>query len=120
MMGRLNALSASIVNGGPVGTSTGSSATISTYQTVSPSVGLVARDFTFRLGAAPGAGASRDMEFVVGSGATVLCMISGAATSCTAPGPLGLPASSTFSVQTLPHSSPAAADLSFGYLLTRP
>jgi hypothetical protein len=121
MTGRVNTLSASIVNGGPpVGTSTGTSALVSTYQTVSPSVALVARDFTFRLSAPPGTGASRDMEFVVGSGATVMCTISGSATSCTAPGPVSLPAGTTFSVQTEPHSSPAAADLSFGYLLTTP
>src|SRR5262249_14614076 len=109
------------VNGGPpVGTSTATSASIATYQTVSPSVALVARGFTFRLSAAPGAGASRDMEFVVDSGATVLCTISGTAKSCTAPGPVSLPASTPFSVQTDPHGSPAAADLSFGYLLTTP
>jgi hypothetical protein len=121
MTGRLDTLSPSIINGGPpVGTSTGTSATVSTYQTVSPSVGLVARDFTFRLSAAPGAGTSRDMEFVVGSGATVMCTISGSATSCTAPGPVSLPASTSFSVQTEPHNSPAAADLSFGYVLTTP
>jgi hypothetical protein len=121
MTGRLDALSASIVNGGPpVGTSTGTSALIGTYQTVSPSVDLVARDFTFRLSAPPGAGASREMHFVVGSGATVMCTISGSAMSCTAPGPISLPASTPFSVQTIPHSSPAAADLSFGYVLTTP
>jgi hypothetical protein len=121
MTGRLNTLSASVINGGPpVGTSTGTSASIVTYQTVSPSVDLVARDFTFRLSAPPGSGASRDMEFVVGGGATVMCTISGSATSCTAPGPVSLPASTPFSLQTEPHGSPAAADLSFGYVLTTP
>jgi hypothetical protein len=121
MTGRLNALSAALVSGGPpVGTSTSTSASVGTYQTVSPSVDLVAKDFMFRLSVSPGTGASRDMEFVVGSGATVMCTISGSATSCTAPGPVSLPAGTSFSLQTEPHGSPAAADLSFGYLLTTP
>lgn len=121
MTGRLDGLSPSGVSGGsPVGTSSASSASITTYQTVSPSIDLVARDFTFRLSVAPGPGAFREMHFVVGAGATVMCTISGTNTTCTAPGPVSLPAGSPFSVQTVPQGSPASADLSFGYVLTTP
>jgi hypothetical protein len=125
LTGRLTSLSAFTTDGGPP---TGNSVAINaganrtSYEDLSPSVPTVARDFSFQLTAAPGAGAAREMQFVVGATATTVCTISGSATSCTAAGPVALPANTTFSVQTVPtpQGSPAGADLSFGFRLTTP
>jgi hypothetical protein len=123
LTGRFNSLSSNVVDGGPPtgdSTAVNAGANRTTYEDLSPSVPTAARDFSFQLTAAPGAGTSRDMQFVVGAAATTVCTISGSATSCTAAGPVGLPANTTFSVQTAPHGVPAGANLSFGFLLTTP
>jgi hypothetical protein len=123
--GHLHVLSDYTTGGGPP---TGNSEAINAYanrttlEDLSPSVPTVARDFSFQLTVAPGPGASREMQFVVGETVTTVCTISGSATSCSAAGPIALPASTTFLVQSTPRpeGGPASADLLFGFRLTTP
>jgi len=126
LTGRLIGISPNVTAGGPpTGNSTAINAGVNrtSYEDLSPSVPTAASDFRFQLTTAPGTGASRDMQFVVGAVATTVCTVSGSATSCTAAGPVGLPANTSFSVQTAPNpqGGPASpADLLFGFRLTTP
>lgn len=126
LTGRLVGLSSNVTAGGPpTGNSTAINAPANrtSYEDISPSVPTAVRDFSFQLTTAPGTGASRDMQFVVGSTPTTVCTISGSATSCTAAGPVALPANTTFSVQSVPtpQGGPATpTDLLFGFRLTTP
>lgn len=123
LTGRLSPISSNVTTGGPP---TGNSAGVNgpanrtSFEDLSPSVPTTARDFSFHLTAAPGPGASRDMQLVVGDVPTTVCTISGSATSCTAPGPVALPANTTFSIFTVPNPQgvPAGADLLFSFRLT--
>ena len=123
LTGRIKPISSNVPTGGPpTGNSVGINANANrgTYEDLSPSIPTVARDFQFQLTAAPGPGASQDMQFVVNAVPTTVCTISGSATSCSAPGPVELPANANFSIQTTPHNTPAGADLLFGFRLTTP
>ena len=126
LTGRIVGISSNTTTGGPpTGNSTGTNAPANrtTFEDLSPSVSTAARDLQFQVTAAPGTGASRDMQLFVGGVATTACTISGSATSCSAPGPIDLPANTTFSVQEVPNppGGPAGpSDLLFAYRLTTP
>ena len=83
----------------------------------------MARDLSVQLTAAPGTYYNRQFSLVVNGTATALtCPIGGKATTCTAPGPVPVPAGSTLSIedQTLYNSGAAAADALFAFRLTEP
>jgi hypothetical protein len=94
----------------------------SAVESLSPNVDVVARNVSMRFTAAPGTSGERDVEFVVnGSVTTLNCVVqlSNSATTCTAPGPVTIPAGSTivfeifqqpFNGQTIP-----ATDVLFGW-----
>jgi hypothetical protein len=126
LTGRINILSSNVTDGAPpTGNSPGINGPANrdtSLEDLSPSVPTTARDFSFHLTAAPGPGASRDMQLVVNGVATTVCTIADTATTCTAPGPVALPANTPFCIFTVPNpqGGPADADLLFGFRLTTP
>jgi hypothetical protein len=127
LSGRVNGLATAggtLDWGAASGTSTAVTASSdASVATLSPDLGLVARDLSVRLTAAPGTGAVRGVSlFVNGSGTNLTCSIGGATTTCSASGPVTVPAGSTLSIRDqVPNIgvSPAAADVLFAFRLTQ-
>lgn len=124
LSGRLNGLGAGLAYFPPSGTSTGSPSD-ATASTLSPNHALKARDFSFQLTAAPGAGNTRQFDLEINAGAedgldVELCVISGTATACTVSGQLNIPANSTLSIQEdgFGVGVPATTDARFAFRLT--
>ena len=120
--GRMSVSSFVVTGGPPTGNSSGINANANrgSFEDLSPSVPTAAGDFEFKLTAAPGPGASRDMQFVVGTVPTTVCTISGSNTSCSGTGPVVIPAGSNIAVQSTPNNTPATADVLFGFRLITP
>ncbi|HJS95656.1 MAG TPA: hypothetical protein VJ741_15440 [Solirubrobacteraceae bacterium] len=126
LSGRINGLTTAALTadfGATSGIST-VSATEAAVSTLSPDRDLVARDLSIQLTASPGNNAERGFDlFVNGRSTGFGCAIGGpgSPTSCTASGPVAIPASSTLSIQDASGSNPpSAADARFGLRLTNP
>lgn len=123
LSGRVNTLSTAglaIDFGAASGVST-ANGTESTVSTLSPADDLLARDLSVQLTAAPGGSLStRSLTLLVDGAATSLsCAIGGAGTTCSATGPVKVPASSTLSIaDAIGPSGAAAADARFALRLT--
>jgi hypothetical protein len=111
--------------GAASGTSTAVTGSDASVATLSPSDNLVARDLSVRLTAGPGFGQERGVELIVNGAQTNLsCGIINSFTTCSAAGPVSVPAGSTLSIrdEVLPQAGPgaaAAADLVFAFRLTQ-
>lgn len=90
--------------------------------TLSPAVQTTARDLFIRLDTAPGVGATRAFTVRFNNMITMGlgCSISGAATSCTAPGPLILPANTRISIGGIAAGVPAPTEMTFGVTIGSP
>jgi Collagen triple helix repeat (20 copies) len=129
LSGRVNGLGTTGLNWGAAsGTSTAVTGSDATVSTLSPDQDLVARDLSVQLTAAPGESDGFDQErgvelIVNGAQTNLSCGILGSATTCSASGPVAVPAGSTLSIrdEVLPMTagSPPASDLLFAFRLTQ-
>lgn len=121
LTGRMNSLSTAgntAQYGAVTGISTASSGELGAY-TLAPDHPLMARDLSVLLTASPN-GAQRDIVLMVNGAATSLrCSITNG-TTCTADGPVAVPAGSTLSMATITGSiGPPSADALFAFRLTQ-
>lgn len=125
LTGRVNSLT-TVANGHdffpPTGISNvpfGSDAVVST---LSPAADLVARDLSVQLTTAPGGTSSETRTVsldVNGTASALSCTITGAATTCTSPGPVSVPAGSTLALSDLAGATPANdSNARFGFRLS--
>jgi hypothetical protein len=128
LSGRVNRLGTannSINWGAASGISTAVTGSDASVSTLSPDQNLVARDLSVRLTAAPGTNATRAVRLAVNGVSTELsCSMLDVATTCSAAGPVAVPAGSTLSIReqvpsTINGPSAAASDLLFAFTLTQ-
>jgi hypothetical protein len=126
LSGRVNGLgtaSGTLNWGAASGISTAVTGSDASVSTLSPNHNLIARDLSVRLTAAPGLGQERGVELIVNGAQTNLsCGIQTHSLTCSAPGPVTVPAASTLSIrdEVLPNGgSVPASDLLFAFSLTQ-
>ena len=118
LSGRINSLTSGDF-GAVSGIST-AAAIESSVSTLSPDRDMVARDLSVQLTNPPGAG-QRAIDLVlngIGQGSIFGCTIDSAATTCSASGPLPIPAGSTLSLRDRALVTPDPADARFAFRLT--
>jgi hypothetical protein len=122
VMARINSAYDQFLFGAPAGLTAAPAGGPSPVQMVTPAIGLQLRDLQVRLTTPPGAGNERVAAVGVvnsdGSIAPLQCLMTGAQTSCTAPGPLALPAGSLLVAITNGSAGTATSDVLIGYRVT--
>lgn len=128
LSGRINGLAtASGTSYGAASGISNASGTESTVYTLSPAEDLVARDLSVKLTAAPGHDAARQFFLRVNGSHSdasfreLYCVVYDLSTTCSASGPLSVPAGSTLSLEVYSFtygSYPAATDALFAFRLT--
>jgi hypothetical protein len=121
LTGRLSGISGLAV--GPVSGNSTAGGTVSSVGSLSPNHDLKMRDLSVRVTTAPGAGKDWVLDilgFDGGGGGTgaIGCVVSGTATSCTAAGPVDVPAGTTLVFLAEGDGSPPTIDALFGFRLT--
>jgi hypothetical protein len=120
LSGRVDGLSTTTPDFGAASGTSSANATEANVRTLSPDRDLVARDLSIQLTAAPGSANARELGLMVNGSLPLAlqCTISDAATTCTVPGPVSIPANSTLSIADFPVAGSASADALFAFRLT--